>query len=106
VRRLSLRAFQGAMFITVYQDEERNHLPYQVLNYIKDIDALVTRWRTIHVLMVHRMIGNKQGTGGSTGVDYLTETTKSPSYRIFQDLYNTSTYLLPKKYLPKFLYMR
>jgi tryptophan 2,3-dioxygenase len=27
-----------------------------------------------HVLMVHRMIGSKQGTGGSSGYDYLKST--------------------------------
>lgn len=29
-----------------------------------------------HVLMVHRMIGNKTGTGGSSGYEYLKSTVR------------------------------
>ncbi|MEK9956689.1 MAG: tryptophan 2,3-dioxygenase family protein, partial [Actinomycetota bacterium] len=31
-----------------------------------------------HVMMVERTIGSKQGTGGSSGVDYLTSTLQQP----------------------------
>jgi tryptophan 2,3-dioxygenase len=48
--------------------------------------------------MVERMIGRRVGTGGSSGVDYLDETTK---YRIFTDLWTVRTLLLPEKNLPE-----
>jgi tryptophan 2,3-dioxygenase len=34
-------------------------------------DELAAAWRARHVVMVERMIGTKQGTGGSSGADYL-----------------------------------
>jgi tryptophan 2,3-dioxygenase len=46
------------------------------------------------------MLGSKQGTGGSSGYLYL-RSTVSDRYKIFLDLFNLSTWLLPAKYLPK-----
>jgi len=40
-------------------------------------------WRYRHVKMVERTIGNKQGTGGSSGVGYLAKTLFQP---VFPDL--------------------
>lgn len=48
-----------------------------------DLDEGFQEWRYRHVKMVERTIGNKQGTGGSTGVGYLA-TTLSP---FFPDLW-------------------
>lgn len=39
-----------------------------------DLDEGIQEWRYRHVKMVERTIGNKHGTGGSTGVDYLKTT--------------------------------
>lgn len=39
-----------------------------------DLDEGIQEWRYRHVKMVERTIGNKHGTGGSTGVDYLKAT--------------------------------
>ncbi|MGZ3097040.1 tryptophan 2,3-dioxygenase family protein [Streptomyces sp. H62] len=33
--------------------------------------AAVTRWRTRHLLLVERMIGDRPGTGGTSGLAYL-----------------------------------
>ncbi len=41
-----------------------------------DFDEGLQEWRYRHVKMVARTIGNKQGTGGSTGVQYLATTVK------------------------------
>jgi len=48
--------------------------------------------------MVHRMLGTKIGTGGSSGTGYLEETTKKN--RVFLDLFNLSTLLIPREDLP------
>ena len=48
--------------------------------------------------MVQRMLGTKIGTGGSSGHDYLKRTTEKN--RIFTDLFNMATFLLPKSDLP------
>lgn len=49
-----------------------------------DIDEGLQEWRYRHVKMVERTIGNKGGTGGSSGATYLTSTLFKP---IFPDLW-------------------
>lgn len=49
-----------------------------------DFDEGMQEWRYRHVKMVERTIGNKMGTGGSSGVDYLRGTLHR---RIFPDLW-------------------
>jgi tryptophan 2,3-dioxygenase len=39
-----------------------------------DLDEGLQEWRYRHVKMVERTIGNKPGTGGSSGVEYLKQT--------------------------------
>lgn len=53
-----------------------------------------------HVCMVHRMIGSKAGTGGSSGYQYL-RSTVSDRYKVFVDLFNLSTFLVPRQWIPK-----
>ena len=49
-----------------------------------DLDEGVQEWRYRHVKMVERTIGNKTGTGGSSGVEYLASTLGRP---LFPDLW-------------------
>ncbi len=64
-----------------------------------DIDSLLQKWRYNHVMLVQRMLGNKQGSGGSSGYLYL-RTTVSDRYKVFLDLFNLSTWLIPRAYIP------
>lgn len=96
--RLSQRALQGALFINLYREEPVFNLPFQVLSCLADMDDNMTIWRYRHAMMVQRMLGSKIGTGGSSGHDYLRKTTERN--RIFTDLLNLATYLLPKSALP------
>ena len=48
--------------------------------------------------MVRRMLGAKTGTGGSSGHDYLRE--GAERLRFFPDLFQLSSYLLPRSQLP------
>jgi len=64
-----------------------------------DIDSLLQKWRYNHVMLVQRMLGSKQGTGGSSGYLYL-RTTVSDRYKVFLDLFNLSTWLIPRVYIP------
>lgn len=45
-----------------------------------DIDEGIQEWRYRHVKMVERTIGHKIGTGGSSGVGYLSSTLFKPSF--------------------------
>ncbi|MEI6648825.1 MAG: tryptophan 2,3-dioxygenase family protein [Actinomycetes bacterium] len=49
-----------------------------------DIDEGLQEWRYRHVKMVERTIGHKSGTGGSSGVGYLSSTLFHP---VFADLW-------------------
>ncbi len=97
--RFTYKALQAALLINLYQDEPIFHQPYQVLNGLKDIDELMTMWRYRHSLMVHRMLGVKMGTGGSSGFAYLKAT--ASQHRVFKDLFNISSFLIPKDQLPE-----
>jgi len=99
-RRFSLKALQGALMIKLYRDEPRFHQPSQILLSLMDIDSLITKWRYNHVLLVQRMLGSEQlGTGGSSGYQYL-RSTLSDRYKIFLDLFNMSTFLIPREDIP------
>ena len=98
-RRLSQKAMQAALFITLYQDEPILHMPFQLLNTLLEIDECMTLWRYRHSLMVHRMIGARIGTGGSSGFHYLKST--ATRHRIFKDFFNLSTFLIPRVTMPE-----
>src|SRR5207302_1426320 len=98
-RRMSHKALKAALLIVLYRDEPILHLPFQLLTALMDIDEQFTAWRYRHALMTHRMIGNKIGTGGSTGYSYLKATVDK--YKIFTDLFNLSTFLIPRSRLPE-----
>jgi tryptophan 2,3-dioxygenase len=97
-RRLSHRAMSAALFIDLYRDYPALQLPYKVLNLLVDIDEQFTTWRQRHALMVHRMIGRKIGTGGSSGHKYLR--LAADKHRVFTDLFDLPTYLIPRSALP------
>jgi len=93
-RRLSHRAFQAALFITLYRDQPALQEPFRLLELLMDIDEGFTTWRYRHAQMVLRMIGRRIGTGGSAGAKYLEKSAERS--RVFTDLYNLSTFLIPR----------
>ncbi|NWT15818.1 T23O dioxygenase, partial [Vireo altiloquus] len=99
-RRLSYKALKGALMIYFYREEPRFQVPFQLLTSLMDLDVLMTKWRYNHVCLVHRMIGSKAGTGGSSGYHYL-RSTVSDRYKVFVDLFNLSTFLVPRHWIPK-----
>jgi len=99
-RRFSHRALLGALMICMYSEEPRFHQPHTLLMALMDIDSLITKWRYNHVMLVQRMLGSSQlGTGGSSGYQYL-RSTLSERYKVFIDLFNLSTFLVPRNLVP------
>ena len=45
-----------------------------------DFDEGLMEWRYRHIMMVRRTIGTRQGTGGSTGAEYLESTLFQPCF--------------------------
>lgn len=97
--RLSFKAVQAALFILLYRDEPLLQLPYNLMACLQNIDENFTQWRQRHALMAHRMLGAKMGTGGSVGHKYLA--TAADKHKVFTDLFNLSTFLVPKSSLPQ-----
>lgn len=97
--RLSYEATIAALFINLYRDEPILHLPFKLLVTLTEIDEALTTWRYRHAQMVMRMIGNKIGTGGSSGHGYLNKTAEK--HHIFKDLHGISTLLIPRSELPE-----
>lgn len=96
-RRLSRRAFEAALLITLYRDEPILQLPFRLLTGLINMDEGFTAWRQRHVLMVTRMIGHRTGTGGTSGAEYLDATTRTS--RVFTDLVDIPTFLIPRSEL-------
>ena len=96
--RLSYEATLAALLINLYRDRPILSIPFNLLTELTNIDELLTTWRYRHAQMVMRMIGNKIGTGGSSGHDYLAAT--AAKHKIFRDLHNISSLLIPRSELP------
>ena len=99
VFQLSQKATLNALFILLYRDEPILSQPFRFLNALMDIDQNFTTWRYRHALMAHRLLGTKIGTGGSSGHDYLKKA--ADNNRIYVDVLNLSTFLIPRSKLPK-----
>ncbi len=97
--RFSFRALHAALFIELYRDQPILQQPFRLLTCLQDIDEGFNNWRYRHAMMVHRMLGEKIGTGGSSGHRYLRAT--ADSHKIFKDLANLATFLLPRSELPR-----
>jgi tryptophan 2,3-dioxygenase len=67
-----------------HMDDPRRALLYEVAERLLDHDELIARWRHHHTLMAAREIGNRHGTGGSRGVEYLRGTQDK---RFYPDLW-------------------
>lgn len=102
-RRMSFGSWKGALLITYNRNkQEKYSLAYRFLNHVRDADSLFMKWRYHHVKMVHRMIGNKSGTGGTqSGYGYL-KTTVGDEYQVFRDLFDFQGFLLEPDYLPQY----
>lgn len=98
-RKLSQKAILNALFILLYRHESLLTLPFHVITSLMDIDENFTTWRYRHALLAQRMLGTKIGTGGSSGHQYLKRA--ADNNRVFLDLFNLSTFLIPNSRLPK-----
>jgi tryptophan 2,3-dioxygenase len=74
----------------IYSNEAQYYDLYLLLEDLIEFDERFLLWRGRHVRMVERMIGQKQGTGGSSGARYLEGTL---GYRFFPELWEVRTYL-------------
>ncbi len=97
-RHLSPKASRAALFIMLYRGYPILQLPFQLLNSLLEIDEQLSTWRYRHMNMVHRMIGTRIGTGGSTGRDYLKGALDK--HYIFVEIARLTSFLIERRKLP------
>lgn len=97
-RTLTAAACRAALFIMLYRGYPLMQLPFQLLNCLLEIDEQLSSWRYRHMNMVHRMIGTRIGTGGSTGKDYLKAA--ADKHYIFREIAQLNSFLIERRKLP------
>ena len=60
-----------AAWLAVYSDPDKNFELYELAEKLVDIEDAFQNWRFKHMYTVQRIIGNRPGTGGSSGVPFL-----------------------------------
>ena len=98
-RSLSPAACRAALFIMLYRGYPLLQLPFQVLHQLLEIDEQLSTWRYRHMSMVHRTIGTRIGTGGSTGKDYLGSALER--HHVFREIAALTSFLIERKRLPQ-----
>jgi tryptophan 2,3-dioxygenase len=96
---LSAKANRAALFIMLYRGYPLLQLPFQLLNNLLEIDEQLSTWRHRHMNMVHRMIGTRIGTGGSSGKDYLKAA--ADKHYIFKEIAQLTSFLIERRRLPQ-----
>lgn len=77
-------------WIEVYRNVEKYWDLYELAEKLVDIEDSLSTWRFRHMKTVERIIGNKVGTGGSSGVNYLKRVIDQ---RFFPELWDIRTEL-------------
>ena len=81
-----------AVFKTVYDAPVQHWAAYEMAEKLVDTEERFHLWRFRHMKTVHRIIGHKQGTGGSSGVTFLQ---KALEQTFFPELWDVRTELSP-----------
>jgi len=77
-------------WLKVYQNPDEYFEYYELAEKLVDIEDTIQQWRFKHMSTVMRIIGNKAGTGGSSGVSFLK---KALDISFFPELYTVRTKL-------------
>lgn len=75
-------------WLAIYQHTEQHWDLYELAEKLVDMEHHFQQWRFNHMKTVERIIGYKQGTGGTAGVSYLQ---KALSLQFFPELWSVRT---------------
>ncbi len=78
----------AAAWLSVYHNSVKDWDLYELAERLVDLDYKFQLWRFAHVKTVERIIGYKRGTGGTSGVAYLT---KALELKFFPELWTIRT---------------
>ncbi|HEY0493516.1 MAG TPA: tryptophan 2,3-dioxygenase family protein [Candidatus Dormibacteraeota bacterium] len=81
---------RGLSVLEIYRNPQQNLEMVDLSEALLDHDEGFSLWRARHIHMVERQIGDKPGTGGSTGVRYLQTTLGK---RFFPELWQVRSQL-------------
>jgi tryptophan 2,3-dioxygenase len=81
------------LFQRIYDAPEKHWDAYEMAEKMVDTEERFQLWRFRHMKTVHRIIGHKMGTGGSSGVGFLK---KALDQIFFPELWDVRTELLPR----------
>ena len=77
-------------WLAVYKNADEHFELYELAEKLIDIEDAFQQWRFKHMYTVQRIIGNKMGTGGSSGVSFLK---KALDISFFPELFELRTHL-------------
>lgn len=77
-----------AVLKTVYENPHDHWASYEMAEKLVDVDDQFGQWRYRHLRTVHRIIGMKRGTGGSSGVPFLRQMI---DHQFFPELWEVRT---------------
>jgi tryptophan 2,3-dioxygenase len=72
----------------IYEKPDSNWDAYEMCEKLVDVEERFQLWRFRHMKTVHRIIGFKTGTGGSSGVAFLR---KALDLTFFPELWDVRT---------------
>lgn len=78
----------AAAWLAVYHNRAEHWDLYELAERLLDLDHKFQLWRFSHMKTVERIIGYKRGTGGTSGVAYLS---KALELRFFPELWSVRT---------------
>jgi tryptophan 2,3-dioxygenase len=92
--RLPYERSEGVVqvFRHIYEDTEKHWDAYEMCEKLVDVEERFQLWRYRHMMTVMRIIGFKQGTGGSSGVPFLRRALETS---FFPELWDVRTDLAP-----------
>jgi tryptophan 2,3-dioxygenase len=80
----------ASAWLSVYRDVETHWDLYELAEKLVDLEHAFSRWRFEHYKTVHRIIGNKRGSGGTSGLGYLKQ---ALDFTFFPELWDVRTLL-------------
>jgi tryptophan 2,3-dioxygenase len=77
-------------WLAVYRDVDTHWDLYELAEKLVDLEHAFSRWRYEHYKTVHRIIGHKPGSGGTSGMGYLKQ---ALDFTFFPELWDVRTVL-------------
>ncbi|MCE7000418.1 tryptophan 2,3-dioxygenase family protein [Saccharothrix sp. S26] len=78
------------VWLEIYRDPAKHHTAHRLAEALLEVAYQFSHWRATHLLVVERMLGGKNGTGGTDGAPWLRAINE---HRFFPELWTFRTRL-------------